>query len=156
MRPGTFWVCVLALLLPAGALADGSSVVVRVGSHDGYGRVTFALPPRAGYSLTQQDQHLIIQFNGELKIGPPNAIPRNVVGINGGTGQATLDLAPGTTVHDWRYGDLLVVDVRDPGTQAATSSAPPAAAQKPDAAQTFPAKTEPAKADAQKPGAAQP
>src|SRR5690348_12523452 len=134
MRPLTFWASALAILLPVGAFADGSSVVVRVGSHDGYGLIAFALPPHTDYQLTQQDQHVVIQFAGDLKIGPANAIPRNVVDIKGGDRQATLDLAPGTVLHDWRYGDLLVVDVQDPGTHPATSSGQTTVAQKPDAA----------------------
>src|SRR5262249_874048 len=140
MRLRPFWVSALALLLPAGVLADGSSVVVRVGSHDGYGRVAFALPPRTQYQLTHRDQHLVIQFSGDVKIGPANAIPRNVVAIKGGERQATLDLAPGTVLHDWRYGDLLVVDVRDAGTPSPTPSTPATVARKPDAAKPAQAK----------------
>jgi hypothetical protein len=156
MRLRPFWVSALALLLPAGVLADGSSVVVRVGSHDGYGRVAFALPPRTEYQLTQQDQHVVIQFSGDLKIGPANAIPRNVVAIKSGERQATLDLAPGTVLHDWRYGDLLVVDVRDPGTPPPTPSTPATVARKPDAVKPAQAKGEPTKPDTAKPQPAQP
>jgi hypothetical protein len=130
---------------------------VRVGSHDGYGRIAFALPPRTEYQLTQQDQHVVIQFTGGLKIGPANAIPRNVVAINGGSGQATLDIAPGTVLHDWRYGDLLVVDVQDPGTKPATSSVQAtAAAPRPDTATPGQAKGQQTKPDQAKPPSAQP
>ncbi len=156
MKPCPFWVFVSALLLPAGALADGSSVVVRVGSHDGYGRVTFALPPRTEYHLTQQDQHVVIQFGSDLKIGPANAIPHNVIGINGGTGQATLDVAPGTVLHDWRYGDLLVIDVRDPATPPAASATPAAVSRKPDAAKPAQANAQPIKPETAKSQPAQP
>ncbi len=157
LRPRKFWTYALALLLPAVALADGPGVVVRVGSHDGYGRVTFALPPRTEYQLTQQDQHVVIQFSGNLKIGPANAIPHNVVAIKGGEKQATLDVAPGTLLHDWRYGDLLVVDVRDPAnaTQPATASAQATVAQKSDAAKPAQAKGLPTQ-DKAKPQPAQP
>ena len=166
MRPFTFWASALALLLPVGAFADSSSVVVRVGSHDGYGRIAFALPPRTDYQLTQQDQHVVIQFSGDLKIGPANAIPRNVVAIKGGERQATLDLAPGTVMHDWRYGDLLVIDVRDPGTQLPAASGQATIAKNPDAAKPAQAKgqstqpdsarLQPAQPDTGKPAASKP
>lgn len=145
MKPRRFGAFLLTLLLPAGAFADSAGVIVRVGSHDGYGRVTFALPPHTEYHVTQQDQRVVIQFSGDLKIGPANAIPHNLLGITGGAAQATLDVAPGTTLHDWRYGDLLVIDVRDPATQPTASPAQTTAAPKPDAAKPAPAKTESSK-----------
>jgi hypothetical protein len=88
------------------------------------------------------------------------------VGIAGGAGQATLDLAPGTTLHDWRYGDLLVIDVLDPAAHVAADSprttvaarpegARPAAA-KSDAAKPAPANPEPAKPETAKPDVAKP
>jgi hypothetical protein len=156
MRPFTFWASALALLLPVGAFADSSSVVVRVGSHDGYGRIAFALPPRTDYQLTQQDQHVVIQFTGDLKIGPANAIPRNVVAIKGGERQATLDLAPGTVMHDWRYGDLLVIDVRDPGTPPTASSGQATTAKNPDAAKAVQANGQSTRPDSARPQPAQP
>ncbi len=156
MRPFTFWASALALLLPVGAFADSSSVVVRVGSHDGYGRIAFALPPRTDYQLTQQDQHVVIQFTGDLKIGPANAIPRNVVAIKGGERQATLDLAPGTVMRDWRYGDLLVIDVRDPGTPPTASPGQATTAKNPDAAKAVQANGRSTQPDSARPQPAQP
>jgi hypothetical protein len=146
MKPGPLWTCLLAVLLPVAAAAEaGPGVLVRVGSHDGYGRVTFALPPRAEYHLTQQDQHVAIEFDGNLKIGAANAIPRNVVGITGGTGRATLDIAAGTVLHEWRYGDLLVIDVLDPGQRADANPSPTTAAAKSDAAKPPTANPDPGK-----------
>jgi hypothetical protein len=166
MKHRLLWIGLLALL-PAVAIADGGSgVVVRVGSHDGYGRVTFALPPRTEYRLTQQDQHVVIQFGGDLRIGAANAIPHNIVGIAGGAGQATLDLAPGTTLHDWRYGDLLVIDVLDPAARLAANSPRTTVAAKPEGARPAAAKSdaprpatpnpEPAKPETAKPDMAKP
>ena len=108
----------------------------------------------------------MIQFSGDLKIGPANAIPRNVVAIKGGERQATLDLAPGTVMHDWRYGDLLVIDVRDPGTQLPASSGQATIAKSPtlpklvqangQSTQPKSARPQPAQPDTGKPAASKP
>jgi hypothetical protein len=47
--------------------AEGPPTVpVRVGSHPGYGRVVFDVPPKTEYRLTQQGQRVIIQFTSDL------------------------------------------------------------------------------------------
>jgi cellulose synthase operon protein C len=118
----------------APALADTpQTVAVRVGNHDGYGRVVFHLPPRTGYSVAQDGQHVVVKFTADLAVGVAAAIPRNVVGITGGTNQAELTFAPGALLHDWRLGDLVVIDVLDagaggaPAALASTPKAPPPA-----------------------------
>jgi hypothetical protein len=107
----------LTALPLATGLADGNSgAVVRVGNHDGYSRVAFNLPAPTDYQISQQGQRVIVHFAAaDLKIGPANALPHNVLGITGGTGEAEIVVAPGTTVRDWRYGNLVVIDVLDPG-----------------------------------------
>lgn len=113
------WACLLAMLLtaPLVALADSPAAVpVRVGSHPGFGRIVFDLPARADYQVTQQGQHVAIQFNDKMPIGPAIGVPRNVVSLTGGDGQAELVVAPGTTLHAWRFGNHVVIDVLDPGS----------------------------------------
>ena len=105
-------------LLPVVSFADSKQqdVAVHIGSHDGYGRVVFYLPPGTDYHLTQQGQRVVLQFAGDLTVGAPRGVPRNVVSITGGADQAELVLAPGTGLHSWRLGDLVVIDVRDRDT----------------------------------------
>src|SRR5271165_1318047 len=104
----------LTALPPAAAFADGGPTVpVRVGIHEGYSRVAFNLPSRIDYHVTQQGQHVVVQFAGNVTIGAANAVPRNVLAITGGAGQAEIVVAPGTTVRDWRLGNLVVIDVAD-------------------------------------------
>src|SRR3984885_12954543 len=105
------------ILPPVAAFADSKQdVPVHIGSHDGYGRVVFYLPPGTDYHLTQQGQRVVLQFAGDLTVGAPRGVPRNVVSITGGADQAELVLAPGTGLHSWRLGDLVVIDVRDRDT----------------------------------------
>jgi hypothetical protein len=105
-------------LLPVVSFADSKQqdVAVHIGSHDGYGRVVFYLPPGTDYHLTQQGQRVVLQFAGDLTVGAPRGVPRNVVSITGGADQAELVVAPGTGLHSWRLGDLVVIDVRDRDT----------------------------------------
>jgi hypothetical protein len=109
------------------------SVPVRVGSHPGYGRVVFDLPARSEYSLTQQGQHVVVQFTGAMTIGSSTVVQHNVLAVTGGAGQAEFDVAPNTVLRDSWFGNHLVIDVWDRG---AAPNLPPAATQ---AAQRAPA-----------------
>ena len=127
---------VLLSCLPlAVALANGAvDVPVRVGSHEGYGRVVFDAPARTDYQLTQQDQRVEVRFSNEVTIAAPAGVPHNVLHITGGPGQAELVIAPGTVLRDWRFGDRIVIDVWDAGAaprQATTQQAGPARASLP-------------------------
>jgi hypothetical protein len=129
--PGAgFLAGILACLPLASALAD---VPVRVGTHDGYGRVVFDVPAHTDYTLTQQGQHLIVQFSGDTKPASVAVVPRNVLSITSVAGQAELVLAPDTVVRDWRSGERIVIDIWD--QRAAPTrrpqASPPAAASGP-------------------------
>jgi hypothetical protein len=86
-----FAVCGLVislLLLPVVAFADSTATVpVRIGSHEGYGRIVFDLPSRTDYHVTQQGQHVVIQFTSNLTIGKASGAPHNVLGITGSARQ---------------------------------------------------------------------
>jgi hypothetical protein len=121
---------------------NGASVPVHVGNHPGYGRVVFDLPGRPDYTVSQQDQHVLIKFTGNITIGTAPGVPHNVLGLTGGAGQAELVVQAGTAVRAWRQGNLVVVDVLDQGlaasaapsrTQAPASSAGAAARDPPGA-----------------------
>ena len=101
------------------ALADpGAPVPVRVGNHPGFGRVVFDLPARLDYHVTQQGDHVVVEFTGDVTIGSVPAMPTNVLAITGGASKAELVVAPGTVVHDARYGDRVVIDVLDKSAAA--------------------------------------
>jgi hypothetical protein len=122
----------LCCMAPVAANADSvTPVPVHVGNHPGYGRVVFDLPERLDYHLTQQGQHVLVQFTGNVTIGSAPSIPHNVLGVTGGAGQAELVVESGTVVRAWRLGDLVVVDVLD---QALAANATPAQAPVPTSA----------------------
>jgi hypothetical protein len=99
-------------------------VPVHIGTHPGYGRVVLDLPERLDYRLTQQGQHVQVQFTGDVTIGAAPSMPHNVLGLTGGGGLAELVVAEGTVARAWRLGNLLVIDVLDPALAASTPSAP--------------------------------
>jgi cellulose synthase operon protein C len=116
MSRGLAWpLAALLTALPlAATFADGGPAVpVRVGIHEGYSRVAFNFASRTDYHVIQQGQHVVVQFAGNVTIGQANAVPRNVLSITGGAGQAEIVVAAGTTVRDWRLGNLVVIDVMD-------------------------------------------
>ena len=86
---------------------------VRIGSHQGYGRIVFDLPSPIDYRVTQQGQRVLVQFTGDVTIGAARGVPRNVVSISGGAAQAELVVAAGTVLHDWRLDNMVVIDVLD-------------------------------------------
>jgi hypothetical protein len=131
-----------------------AAVAVHVGNHESYGRIVFDLPPRTDYSVSQQGQHVVVTFVAGLAIGSPASVPRNVVGIVGGTGQAELVLAPGTALHDWRLGDHVVIDVLDATPAAAKPAAQRAATPNGPQPSSMPSVQPPAAAAA--PATAQP
>ena len=112
--------------LPVGTAhtADMPQVAVRVGNHPGFGRVVFDLPGQVEYELTQQGQHVIIEFKRDLTIGSAPGAPHNVQNITGGKGHAEFDVTPGTIVRTSRMGDRVVIDVAD-GSSGQASSGPP-------------------------------
>ena len=139
------------ILSPTVALADSAAnVPVRVGSHDGYGRIVFDLPSRTEYHVTQQGQHVVIQFAGNLTIGRTAGAPHNVLGITSSAGQAEFDVAPGTVLRDWRLGDRVVIDVLDHAAAAAPPPSQQTAAQ-PAGGQSTPAPTPKPASDATPP-----
>jgi hypothetical protein len=129
----------LLILPPVAAFADSKQdVPVHIGTHEGYGRVVFYLPPGTDYNLTQQGQHVVVHFAGDLTVGASQGVPRNVVSITGGVHQAELVVAPGTALHNWRLGDLVVIDVMDHDTAPASQAQQGTVASKSPAAKPAP------------------
>ena len=113
LRMAVLAVVLAGLLIGAVHAESTPQVAVRVGNHPGFGRVVFDLPDQVEYELTQQGQHVTIEFKRDLTVGSAPGAPHNVQNITGGKGRAEFDVAPGTTVRAWRMGDRVVVDVAD-------------------------------------------
>ena len=161
LRMAVLAVVLAALLVGTVRAEDMPQVAVRVGNHPGFGRVVFDLPRQVEYELTQQGQHVTIEFKRDLTIGAAPGAPQNVQNITGGKARAEFDVAPGATVRAWRMGDRVVVDVADgvsghassgPRSQtvspvtshaATKQTSPPAAATPPTAAGAPPAASTP-------------
>ena len=140
LRAATWPLAALLGALPlASAFADSlPPVPVRVGNHEGYSRVVFNLPSRTDYHVTQEGQHVVVQFAGDVMIGAANGVPRNVLTVTSGAGRAEIVVAPGTIVRDWRLGNVVVIDFMDrdaaadkPTTQQTVAAQPPPAKPRP-------------------------
>lgn len=124
MRRSTLIAILLGLLAAAPpALAD-SDIAVRTGNHPGFGRVVFDFPTRVPFQVSRQGDAVIIRFQGGDVIGQPGQLPRNVLALDGGVGEARLVLAKGTRLRTRRFGGRVVVDVLDPDQPRAASLKP--------------------------------
>ncbi|HUB44097.1 MAG TPA: hypothetical protein VMB73_03850 [Acetobacteraceae bacterium] len=121
-----FIAAALWLTLPLIARADpAAEVSIRSGSHPGYGRVVFDAPPHTTYRLVRDGDQLTVQFAGDVALKDGAPPPRNVSTLHAEGNQATLTIVPGSTVHESRLGSHVVIDVFDPGADAAAPAQPP-------------------------------
>ena len=129
----------LILLLPLIAHADPTTEIdIRSGSHPGYGRVVFDTRPHTTYRVVRDGDQLTIQFAGDVTLKANDAPPpHNVSAIHADGNEATLIIAPGSTFHDSRLGNRVVIDILDPGGAVPAHGSlqvaqhPPPAAEKP-------------------------
>ena len=148
------WLLLLGWLsLVPGFAGDPPPVGVRLGTHQGFGRVVFDLPGKSDYRLTRDGQHVTIEFDKTGKVASSARGTRNVQSVVGGDGRAELTVAPGAVLREQRYGTRLVIDVVDP--PAGGVSPPPAQPATPPPV-SQPAAAPPAARPAAVPPAAQP
>ncbi|MBV9248892.1 MAG: hypothetical protein JO227_06555, partial [Acetobacteraceae bacterium] len=122
---------VWSVALPAvAANADNrpASITTRSGTHPGFGRLVFKPPAHTAYRISHDGDRVVVKFQPPLGVGRAARMPRNVLALHGGSGQAEVLLRPGATTHDFRLRGLVVVDVFDP----IPAQPPPPAAQKSD------------------------
>src|SRR6185437_1113033 len=119
------------LAAPAAWAQDDAAVRVRTGDHPGFGRVVFDFPERVVFRLTREGDRVRLRFDGAGRIGSASSRARNVQRIIGGDGQADIVVSPATTIHPWRLGNGVVIDVLDPEPGAAAGAAPPSGAAAP-------------------------
>ena len=114
---------VLICLPFAIALAgDAPTVPVRLGTHPDYGRIVFDLPAHVAYHVTQDGDHVTIQFDNTGKVASARGGTRNVLSVTGGDGKAELVIGPGATLRDQQYGNRVVIDVLDAAAKTASSA----------------------------------
>ena len=133
------------VLMAAPVWAD--EVAVRLGAHDGYGRVVFDVPAAIGFTTTRSGDVVTLHFAKAGAIASASGGTRNVSAVTGGQDTASITVAPGTRLRTARFGDRVVVDVLDrakPAVHAAKAKEPPAPA--PPAAMAEPPAQPPAPA----------
>ncbi len=128
------------LLPETGASAGASSappptVRLRVGQHDGFGRLVFDWPREVPYRIAREGDSATISFDAPARLaldGAANRLPAPVKDFTAATDREhpslTLSLEPGTVIKDFRDGPRIVLDLsRDPAAAAAAME--PAAQQ---------------------------
>ena len=107
---------ILASIVAAAASSAfaGDAGMVQTVNKPGFGRLVFELIEPNGYNLAVDGDRVIVVFEGAPVITSPGVLPRNVRGIQGGQGAATLLLSPGARARPTVIGNRLVIDVLDP------------------------------------------
>ncbi len=113
-----------ALLAAAPAWAEAPAIAIRTGTHPGFGRVVFDLPPGATYRIGQEDGRVVVSVPAG-SFATPGAAPRNVRGIALRGEGVEIAVQPGSRIRPVRLGDRLVIDVLDGGEAAAPPAPPP-------------------------------
>ena len=103
---------------------DSAPAQVRVGDHDGFGRVVIDLTGPTSYRVIRNGARVTVVLDGDAVINPPSGVPRNVRSMTGGIGRAEIVTATGAAVRDWRNGRRVVIDVFDPDASAAEQARP--------------------------------
>ncbi|MGC8523863.1 MAG: hypothetical protein ACP5M5_06210 [Acidibrevibacterium sp.] len=115
------------------------SVPVRIGEHDGFGRVVFDFPKPPVWHMERHGDEVTLSFAAEDQvIAPGGAVPRNVRAIAGGAGRALIRVVPGAELRVTRIGNRLALDILSPPPARASSAAAAAAAGPPAAATPAP------------------
>jgi hypothetical protein len=109
------------------ARADAPTIAMRSGTHPGFERLVFDLPPGIEAGAVQTGTHVAISFKPAGRLASVSKLPRNVDGIEITDTAATLSLAAGAAIHTMRLASRLVVDVVDPvdGHSSAAPMPPP-------------------------------
>ncbi len=107
-----FFLIVLLLLVTLPALA-GEPAGVRLGNHDGYGRVVFDFPAPVSFTTERAGDKFVVRFADGGEIPSVAGSVRNVLEVTGGASVATVTVAPGARVRAVRLGARVVLDVLD-------------------------------------------
>ena len=116
-------------LLAASPVA-AQPVLVRLGTHERFGRVVFELPKTASYSTERSGNAVVLHFPGAGDVPDVPGSARNIAAVTGGVDMATVTVAPGVRLRTLRMGSRVVIDVLDPVSKPAMPRVTPS---RPDA-----------------------
>ncbi len=102
------------MTVAASSAFAGDAGVVQAINHPGFGRLVFEFAGPTPYNLVVDGDRVIVVFEGAPVITSPGVLPRNVRGVQGGQGAATLLLSPGARARAAVIGNRVVIDVLDP------------------------------------------
>ena len=118
--------------LTAGKAANGRDlaqetqapgVMIRSGSHPDYGRLVIDTNAKNAYQLDQNGDHVVVRFSGDVTLGSPPRLPRNVTAMTTDGPVLDLVLKHGGKIHPMRLDGRVVLDILD-GPDAAAPPAP--------------------------------
>ena len=101
----------LPLLATGPAFAQ--PVLVRMGSHEHFGRVVFEFPQPQSFAVERSGNAVVLHFPGGGDIPDAAGAARNVVAVTGGGDMATLTTSPVARIRALTVGSRVVVDVFD-------------------------------------------
>lgn len=126
-RSGLVGLLCLVVALPVAAQAEPVGRV-RVGDHEGLGRVVFDWSDRVAHHLERSGERLLIRFgNGLLpNLAGASRMPRHVAAVAIEGESVRIDIESGTQARVFRLGNRIVVDVSraNPGEGARQGNAP--------------------------------
>lgn len=135
----------------AGAAPEKAELVVRGGSHEGYGRLVFEWASRVGYRLDRKGRIVSVRFDRTAELDtavlqrnlPPQFNSAQVNSTAKGL-RISLVVARGARLRHFRDGNVIVLDAIG-GAAAADNAAkePPVAKPPPQSAASSPAKQRP-------------
>ena len=93
-------------------------MTIRTGNHPDHGRVVFDAPSHIPYRVVQNGDRLTVVFSSpgsnDVAVTGNPVPPRNVAALHADGNEVTLTITDGSTFHDARIGDHVVIDVFDP------------------------------------------
>ena len=123
---------IVLLGLAGPALAADPSAAIRIGDHDGFGRMVIDSDASRNLHAAQNGDEATVPLSG-LTLSPPARMPRNVRAITMSGGALHVALAPGSVLRQSVINRHLVLDALDPPRP---NSAKPTAPAKPAPTQT--------------------
>ncbi len=120
------WLLPILLAAPVAA----QPVVVRVGTHDGFGRVVFEFQQSQNFTTERQGNALLLHFPAGVAIPDAPDAARNIAAVTGGGGLATITIPAAARLRVVRLGTRVVVDVLDPVKRSVPNRADPLPAAK--------------------------
>ena len=115
-----------ATLLVAGPIvAAAQPVIVRLGTHGGFGRIVFEFPRSVDFTTDRVGNTVTLSFPGGGDVPSGAGSTRNITVVSGGRDTASVVVAPGARLHAMRLGNRIILDVLDsvPAKQAAFPAA---------------------------------